>query len=44
MPAFKYLFTSKCNVPDSEITDFLDTIDIPKLSEAAREELDKELT
>jgi len=38
---YKYLFTSKCNAPDSDITDFLDTIDIPKLSEAAREELDK---
>lgn len=36
---YKYLFTSKCNVPDSDITDCLDTIDIPKFSEAAREEL-----
>jgi len=30
---YKHLFTLKCNVPDSDITDFLDTMDIPKLSE-----------
>ncbi len=41
---YKHLFTSKCNVPISEITDFLDTIDTPKLSEDARSDLDKEFT
>lgn len=41
---YKNLFTSKCNVPDSDITDFLDSICVPKLGEVAREELDKEFT
>ncbi len=31
-------------MPISEITDFLDTIDTPKLSEDARSDLDKEFT
>lgn len=41
---YKCLFTSKTNVPISDITDFFNTFDIPSLSEAAREDLDKEFT
>lgn len=36
------LFTSKSNMPISDITEFLNTIDTPMLSVAAGEDLDKE--